>query len=59
MELLTLIFRANSRKDKVAVLEEARERIEVIGPPGSLRSAGRVASPIGDTGLFHPWQMNR
>jgi oligopeptide transport system ATP-binding protein len=30
MELLTLIFRANSRKDKAAVLEEARERIEVI-----------------------------
>jgi len=30
MELLTLIFRANSRKDKTAVLEEARERIEVI-----------------------------
>lgn len=24
MELLTLIFRANSRKDKAAVLEEAR-----------------------------------
>lgn len=30
MELLTLIFRANTRKDKTAVLEEARERIEVI-----------------------------
>jgi len=30
IELLTLIFRANSRKDKVAVLQEARERIEVI-----------------------------
>jgi len=30
IELLTLIFRANSRKDKVDVLQEARERIEVI-----------------------------
>ena len=29
-ELLTLIYRANSRKDKVGVLQEARERIEVI-----------------------------
>ncbi len=30
VELLTFIFRANSRKDKEAVLQEARERIEVI-----------------------------
>ncbi len=30
IDLLTLIFRANSRKDKDAVLQEARERIEVI-----------------------------
>lgn len=30
IELLTLIFRANSRRDKDAVLQEARERIEVI-----------------------------
>lgn len=30
IELLTLIFRANTRKDKVDVLQEARERIEVI-----------------------------
>lgn len=30
IELLTLIFRANSRKDELAVLQEARERIEVI-----------------------------
>lgn len=30
MALLTLIFRANTRKDKVEVLQEARERIEVI-----------------------------
>ena len=30
IELLTLIFRANSRKDKEVVLQEARERIEVI-----------------------------
>jgi hypothetical protein len=30
VELLTLIFRANSRHDKEAVLQEARERIEVI-----------------------------
>lgn len=30
IELLTLIFRANSRKDKAAVLQEAREKIEVI-----------------------------
>jgi len=30
IELLTLIFRANSRKDKESVLQEARERIEVI-----------------------------
>jgi hypothetical protein len=30
IELLTLIFRANSIKDKEAVLQEARERIEVI-----------------------------
>jgi hypothetical protein len=30
VELLTLIFRANSRKDKDAVLQEAREHIEVI-----------------------------
>ena len=29
-ELLTLIYRANSRKDKGDVLQEARERIEVI-----------------------------
>ncbi len=43
MELLTLIFRANSRKDKVAVLEEARERIKVI------RSA-RIASQCGPGG---------
>ena len=28
--LLTLIFRANSRKDKDQVLQEARENIEVI-----------------------------
>ena len=30
IELLTLIFRANSRQDKQMVLQEARERIEVI-----------------------------
>ena len=30
VELLTLIFRANSRKDKEQVLQEARESIEVI-----------------------------
>jgi hypothetical protein len=30
IELLTLIYRANSRKDKGDVLQEARERIEVI-----------------------------
>ena len=30
IELLTLIYRANSRKDKGGVLQEARERIEVI-----------------------------
>jgi hypothetical protein len=30
IELLTLIYRANSRKDKQEVLQEARERIEVI-----------------------------
>jgi len=30
IELLTLIFRANSRQDKDLVLQEARERIEVI-----------------------------
>ncbi len=30
VELLTLIFRANSRKDKQQVLQEARECIEVI-----------------------------
>jgi hypothetical protein len=30
LELLTLIFRANSRTDKHATLQEARERIEVI-----------------------------
>jgi hypothetical protein len=30
IELLTLIFRANSRTDKHQVLQEARERIEVI-----------------------------
>lgn len=30
IELLTLIFRANSRTDKHLVLQEARERIEVI-----------------------------
>jgi hypothetical protein len=30
IELLTLIFRANVRRDKQEVLQEARERIEVI-----------------------------
>lgn len=30
LELLTLIYRANSQKDKRGVLQEARERIEVI-----------------------------
>ena len=30
IELLTLIFRANSRKDKQQVLQEARESIEII-----------------------------
>src|ERR1035437_9249721 len=30
IELLTLIFRANSKTDKLLVLQEARERIEVI-----------------------------
>ena len=30
IELVTLIFMANSRKDKQLVLQEARERIEVI-----------------------------
>ncbi len=30
IELITLIYRANSRKDKFQVLQEARERIEVI-----------------------------
>jgi hypothetical protein len=30
IDLLTLIFRANSRTDKGDVLQEARERIEVI-----------------------------
>jgi hypothetical protein len=29
-ELLTLIFRANVRRDKQEILQEARERIEVI-----------------------------
>ena len=30
IDLLTLIFRANSRKDKENILQEARESIEVI-----------------------------
>ena len=30
LELITLIYRANSRHDKYQVLQEARERIEVI-----------------------------
>ncbi|HLW62386.1 MAG TPA: four helix bundle protein, partial [Flavobacterium sp.] len=30
IDLLTLIFRANSRSDKNAVLQQARESIEVI-----------------------------
>jgi len=30
LELITLIYRANSRRDKFAVIQEARERIEVI-----------------------------
>jgi hypothetical protein len=30
MELLTLIYRANSQKDKYATLQTAREHIEVI-----------------------------
>ena len=30
IELITLIYRANSRRDKYQVLQEARERIEVI-----------------------------
>jgi len=30
IELLTLIYRANAKHDKTAVLQEARERIEVI-----------------------------
>ena len=30
IDLLTLIYRANSRKDKQEVLQEAREHIEVI-----------------------------
>ena len=30
IDLLTLIYRANSRQDKREVLQEARERIEVI-----------------------------
>jgi hypothetical protein len=30
LALITLIYRANSRKDKFQVLQEARERIEVI-----------------------------
>lgn len=30
MELMTLIFRANALRDKAEVLQEARERIEVI-----------------------------
>lgn len=33
IDLLTLIFRANSRSDKNAVLQQARESIEVIGSP--------------------------
>jgi hypothetical protein len=45
MELLTLIFRANSRKDKAAVLEEARERIEVI------RLFVRLMKDLQQTGL--------
>jgi len=30
LELLTLIFRANSKTDKQATLQDARERIEVV-----------------------------
>lgn len=30
VELITLIYRANSKKDKYAILQEAREHIEVI-----------------------------
>jgi len=30
IELVTLLYRANSRKDKYVILQEARERIEVI-----------------------------
>ena len=30
MELMTLIYRANARRDKAEVLQEARERIEVV-----------------------------
>ena len=30
LDLLTLIYRANSRMDRVALLQEARERIEII-----------------------------
>ena len=30
LELITLIFRANSKTDKQATLQDARERIEVV-----------------------------
>ena len=29
-ELITLIFRANSKRDKMDIIQDARERIEVI-----------------------------
>lgn len=30
IELITLIYRANTKRDKIDVLQEARERIEVV-----------------------------
>ena len=53
MELLTLIFRANSRKDKAAVLEEARERIEVI------RLFVRLMKDLQQTGLKQVVHINQ
>lgn len=49
IELVTLIFMANSRKDKQLVLQEARERIEVIRLFIKLmKDLHQIEPPLGD-----------
>ena len=60
LDLLVLVYRANTRKDKIAVLQEAREHIEVIRLllSGTMLFYNKTDKPTIWSALLLIWGLN-